>query len=123
MMDAFETIGLIGQLRNAREEESVKTLIALLQGRDSQLVLSREIANTLENCPWRVADRAEIGELCDLVIVVGGDGSMLGAGRDFAAHDVSEGVDHGHRIVGACRVEVDHAIFVFPAVAEMEYPL
>ena len=31
-----------------------------------------------------VADRVSIGRRCDLVVVVGGDGSLLGVGRDLA---------------------------------------
>ena len=52
-----------------------------------EIVLESQTAAALEDPSWQVATRKMIGEICDLVIVVGGDGSLLGAARDLARHD------------------------------------
>lgn len=36
----------------------------------------------------QISTRKLLGEICDLVIVVGGDGSLLGAARVLAQHKV-----------------------------------
>ena len=87
-MDQFRNIGLIGRVGNERVIESVKTLKEFLVARGHTVILEEEIANVLPDHGLQVSTRRLIGEACDLVIVVGGDGSMLGAARDLARHDV-----------------------------------
>ncbi|HCL76766.1 MAG TPA: NAD kinase, partial [Pseudomonas sp.] len=45
-------------------------------------------AELLPGHGMQVSSRQRLGESCDLVIVVGGDGSMLGAARAMARHRV-----------------------------------
>jgi len=84
----FRTIGLIGRVGNEHVVESVRVLKNFLLDRDLTVVLEEEVANVLPDHGLQVATRKLIGEICDLVIVVGGDGSMLGAARDLARDDV-----------------------------------
>ncbi len=37
---------------------------------------------------YRAVDTAELGAKCDLAVVVGGDGTMLGIARELARHDI-----------------------------------
>lgn len=88
MEQQFRNIGLMGRVGNDAVLESVKVLHQHLVAKGLTVILEQEIAPLVENHGVQVAPRRLIGEMCDLVVVVGGDGSMLGAARDLAKHDV-----------------------------------
>ncbi len=89
MISQFRNIGLIGRVdSSAAVEESVRTLVHLLEQRALTVILEEETSRALGRHSLQVATRKLIGEVCDMVIVVGGDGSLLGAARDLARHDV-----------------------------------
>ena len=92
----FRNIGIIGRVGNKHVIESVKVLTQFILGRNLSVVLEAEIAAVLDDHGLQVSSRKLIGEICDLVIVVGGDGSMLGAARELAKHNVPVlGVNRG----------------------------
>lgn len=94
--EGFRNIGLIGRVGNDRVLESVRALQAFLASRDINVVLEEDIAAVLPGHAFQVSTRKLIGEVCDLVVVVGGDGSMLGAARSLAKHGVPViGVNRG----------------------------
>ena len=88
MEPQFRNIGIIGRVGNNLVIESVKLLKKLLLDRELTVVLEEEVARVLPNHNLQVSPRKLIGEICDLVVVVGGDGSMLGAARELARHGV-----------------------------------
>jgi NAD+ kinase len=92
-MTEFSCIGLIGHLHNERATYSLKRLINFLQKRSVRLVLEYETSKLLEGDPTLalislIVDMDGLGQLCDLVIVVGGDGSLLRGARSMARHNV-----------------------------------
>jgi NAD+ kinase len=87
-MTPFGTVGLIARKGNRSIVESVVTLELFLSGRNVSIVVETSTAAMLPRCAHRVEDRKALGELCDLLIVVGGDGSLLGVARDLAASQV-----------------------------------
>lgn len=87
MSQAFRNIGVIGRVDSPSVVESVRDLVRLLESRKLKLILEAETAAALDSTPAQVATRKMIGEVCDLVVVVGGDGSLLGAARDLARHN------------------------------------
>lgn len=92
----FRNIGIIGRVGNKHVIESVKVLKDFFLKRNLTVVLETEIAAVLPHHGLQVSSRKLIGEICDLVIVVGGDGSMLGAARALAKHNVPVlGVNRG----------------------------
>lgn len=96
MDTVFRNIGIIGRIGNQMVIASVKAITKFLATKDVKVILEQEIANVLPNHGLQVSKRKLIGEICDLVIVVGGDGSMLGAARDLAKHDIPViGVNRG----------------------------
>jgi NAD+ kinase len=92
-MSTFSTIGVIGHLNNEQAVNSIERLMQFLQQEKKKVVLETRTA-ALFTCPvllesiYRVVDIDALGELCDLVIVIGGDGSLLRGARALASHKV-----------------------------------
>ena len=86
-MDNFRNIGITGR-DGEGVEESLKVLIEFLLSRNLTVILGENIAPVVQGYNLQVCTRKTIGEICDLIIVVGGDGSLLGAARNLARHDV-----------------------------------
>jgi len=81
----FKTVGVIGFLENALVSETVEKLSTFLQDSGRQVLVDE---GTKRRSGEQAATRNEIGSQCDLVIVVGGDGSMLHAARDLVDYDL-----------------------------------
>lgn len=79
--DGFKNIGLIGRLGSTKVVETLKRLLRFLEGCDLHVIIEDRTATVLLDHGHPEASRRTLGELCDLVIVVGGDGSLLGAAR------------------------------------------
>ena len=94
-MEQFRNIGVIGREGNG-VAETLRRLLDFLQARDMSVVLDETVADLLSGHSLQVCSRRMIGEICDLIIVVGGDGSLLGAARMLARHGVPVlGVNRG----------------------------
>ncbi|WP_371877044.1 NAD(+) kinase [Microbulbifer sp. 2205BS26-8] len=87
-MSEFQNIGLIGRTENNSAVLSLKRLMTFLEGKGFSVVLEKETSLSVPNHKARVSTRDKLGELCDMVIVVGGDGSLLGAARVLAKYNV-----------------------------------
>lgn len=86
--DAFRNIGLVARSRSEQALYSIRQLIHLLQARGCHVVVEKSLLAALEAPELQGGSTKQIRSCCDLVIVVGGDGSLLGAGRAFAGSDV-----------------------------------
>lgn len=80
-MEPFKNIGLIGRLGSAKVVDTLRRLIRFLNAHDYHVILEDRTATILLDHGQQEASRRLLGDICDLVIVVGGDGSMLGAAR------------------------------------------
>ena len=92
-MTHFSTIGLIGHLNSERAIYSLKRLIRFLQQRNKHFILEAETAalitdTSLTQAAQQILQVDELGKCCDLVIVVGGDGSLLRGARALAKYQV-----------------------------------
>ncbi|OQX39431.1 MAG: NAD kinase [Oceanospirillales bacterium LUC14_002_19_P2] len=95
-MEQFKNIGIIGRLGSVQVVEALKRLKQFLLSRQLHVILEEPLAQLLPGHGLQVCNRKMMGEICDLVIVVGGDGSMLGAARALARHYVPVlGVNRG----------------------------
>ena len=88
MSPAFKTVALIGRYNTAEIAESLLGLAELLVQRGCSVLVEKETAANIGRNGFPVADYARIGEQADLAVVLGGDGSMLSAARQLAAHGV-----------------------------------
>ncbi len=95
-MSTFETIGLIGRKGSHQVVDSLHALLALLEKRGCDLYIEEETATLVPDYSAQVVKKAELGQCCELVIVVGGDGSMLGAARTLSEANIPVlGVNRG----------------------------
>ena len=88
-MSPFRRIGVVARLRNREVVESLDRLVAFLKRDGREVIAERDTAELLADRSLAVVDRKTLQpDALDLVIVVGGDGSMLGAIRALAGLDV-----------------------------------
>ncbi|WP_168013590.1 NAD(+) kinase [Halomonas salinarum] len=80
-MTTFKNIGLIGRMGSAKVVETLKRLIRFLDDGGYHVILEDRTATVMLDHGQQEASRRMLGEICDLVIVIGGDGSLLGAAR------------------------------------------
>ena len=85
----FRRIGLISKPGDERVADTLQRLVGLLKERASQVVLDETSAACLPEGAGTLATREELGRRCDLAIVVGGDGTFLGAARSLAGCEVA----------------------------------
>ncbi len=83
-MTTFTTVGLIGRYADPKAGEPLHALGRYLIQRGLKVLLDESTAHQLTSNSMDVASREEIGTRCDLVIVMGGDGTLLNAARTLA---------------------------------------
>lgn len=76
-MEQFRNIGIIGRLGSVQVLETVRRLKRFLLDRHLHVILEETIAEVLPGHGLQTSSRKMLGEVCDMVIVVGGDGSLL----------------------------------------------
>lgn len=84
----FKRIGLIAKRGAVEIRDTLNNLIQYLQDRERSVIVDECCADILERTDLEGADAAELGRQCDLVICVGGDGTMLKAVHKLSGHDV-----------------------------------
>ena len=85
----FERIGLISKPGDAAVADTLTRLVEFLRRRTGRLVLDGTSAAYLPGGGESVATREELGDRCDLAIVIGGDGTFLSAARSLAGFEVA----------------------------------
>jgi len=93
----FKTIGLIGKPQHSEALQTLTSLFKFLQARGHSIIVDRRLSGQLNLPTVKYDDLVGIGDKCNLAIVVGGDGYMLGAARVLARFDISViGVNRGN---------------------------
>ncbi len=96
-MQQFPTIGIIARRDNHDLIDTLVVLTGFLQQLpDTAVILDEAVSDLLGQHRFDVCARDIMGTCCDLVIVVGGDGSMLKAASVLAEQDLPVvGVNRG----------------------------
>ncbi len=95
-MEDFRNIGLIGRLGSPNVLETVRRLKRFLLDEGYNVILEEKLSELLPGHGLQISTPKMMGEITDLVIVVGGDGSLLGAARALAKSNVPVlGVNRG----------------------------
>ena len=84
----FKVVALMGKVGSDLVKNTIEQLVTWLEARDVKVILEADTAAFIINLNLQVKSIEVIGGICDLVIVVGGDGCLLGAGRALAKHEV-----------------------------------
>ncbi|MDR3478567.1 MAG: NAD(+) kinase [Gammaproteobacteria bacterium] len=84
----FKTIGIIGRLRNPGVKETLRTLITFLGELNLKIVTEAETAESVPDLNLTTVTREDLGTSCDLLIVIGGDGSLISATHAVVNHEI-----------------------------------
>ncbi len=88
MKQQFNTIGIVGKPRNTESSDTIRCLLSVLEKNQKTILVQNTLGEEL-NLPTAMhRTPIELTEQCDLIVVVGGDGSMLNAGRLLAQTQV-----------------------------------
>jgi NAD+ kinase len=82
-----KTIGIFSRPRRADISDIVRPLLDWLDKRGVQAIYDTETAESLRNESNGVA-RDQLAQGCDLILVLGGDGTLIAAAREAAPHGV-----------------------------------
>lgn len=95
MKSKFQLVALIGKYQTffsnvtvASSRQALGTVADFLHSQGCDVVLEKDTARNMGLTGYSQLSVAEIGQQCDLGLVVGGDGTMLGIGRQMAAYGV-----------------------------------
>ncbi len=103
MTSKFRQVALIGKYQSAPSPAAVaaarrvvEQVASFLEQQGCEVVLEAQTAANTDLNSYPALDAESIGQRCDLGLVVGGDGTMLGIGRQLACFDVPLiGINHG----------------------------
>ena len=87
-MTDFKRIGLIGRPGHSGVAASLARLIPYLQSKHLTIMMDDATASFVDDASVEVGSRMQLSASCDLVIVVGGDGSMLNVAKYVALEGV-----------------------------------
>ena len=89
MSNSFNKIGLIGKYGDPSVSDTLLRLNDLLLKHNCEVVLESDTAKSIPGHDFETAELQELGEMCDLAITVGGDGTLLHAARSLVNHDIA----------------------------------
>ena len=81
---AYKTIGVIGKRHDARAAATALHVCELLEAMGRRILIEADTAKLMAVGNRDIGDHERLVRECDLVVVVGGDGTLLSAGRLFA---------------------------------------
>ncbi len=88
MPSGFRHAAIVGKYQARGIRPVLEEIAHFLIGRGLEVSFERETAAATGVTDYDALSPAEMGQRCDLAVVVGGDGTMLGIARELARHDV-----------------------------------
>ncbi len=85
----LKNVGLMGRLDDISILSTVQQIAIFLSSKGLNVILESSLAEKFEpqyQAQWQVSRLKMMGEVCDLVIIIGGDGCFLGAARALSQH-------------------------------------
>lgn len=119
----FRNIGLMGRPGKQSVVDSLHAIVRFLRERGLHSIVDDSTAEWVNLQDVQTVKRSLLGEFCDMVIVVGGDGSLLHAARALARYKTPVlGINRG-RLGFLTDVSPDEALFKLAQVLEGNYSL
>lgn len=84
----FQHIGLIARIDTPEIIETLHATADYLQSQKINVSLETKSAKLMKKTNLPIASYEQLGKVCDLIIVIGGDGSLLHAARNIAPFDI-----------------------------------
>jgi len=109
----FNTIGLIGKYADPSVGEALVSLQEYFSANQCEVLLDESTAAVFSDHNMTVVTRTKLGQQSDLIIIVGGDGSLLSAARSLVGFGVPLlGINLGHLgfLVDLCATDVHIAL-------------
>ncbi|ETD71164.1 inorganic polyphosphate/ATP-NAD kinase [Pelistega indica] len=92
----FSIVALIGRYKDSGMDAPLRELAQVLEQANIRVIIEKDTALNTGVKEYQTGSLDQIGQLADLVIVMGGDGTMLGAARDLCKYAVPLlGINHG----------------------------
>lgn len=88
MKSQFRHVALIGKYHAQGSRSALESIAHFLGAQGCDVAIEKDTANNTGMTQYPILDVAGIGAHCDLGLVVGGDGTMLGIGRVLAQFGV-----------------------------------
>ncbi|WP_077036558.1 NAD kinase [Pelomonas sp. KK5] len=108
MAKRFEHVAIVGKHQARGIRPILDEIADFLMGLGLEVSLERETALNTGITRFEALSNEELGAQCDLAIVVGGDGTMLGFAREMARHGIPlVGINQG-RLGFITDISVDH---------------
>jgi len=112
MTHSFNTVGLIGKSDDPGITDTILAINEFLTGKNINVLLDEKTADRIALHSLKCVDRTTLGQQSDLVIVVGGDGTMLSAARTLC--------DDGVPLVGVNLGRLGFLADVYPDEAQQK---
>ena len=84
----FRHVALVGKYHAPGSRPALESIAQFLNAQGCDIAIEKESATSTGITQYPILDVAAIGAQCDLALVVGGDGTMLGIGRLLAKFGV-----------------------------------
>jgi len=92
----FKTVAVVGRYQDSGLDAPLRKLAATLLNAGCKVLIESETAQNTGITEHAAASYEDIGRQADLAIIMGGDGTMLGAARQLARSNVPLiGINHG----------------------------
>jgi NAD+ kinase len=92
----FKTVALIGRYQDSGLDAPLRELAETIRAAGCTVLIEAETAKNTGLTEYRIGNYTEIGQQADLAVIMGGDGTMLGASRTLAADKIPLiGINHG----------------------------
>ena len=88
MKSQFRHVALIGKYHAQGSRSALESIAQFLSAQGCDVAIEQDTASNTGLTQYPILDVAGIGAHCDLGLVVGGDGTMLGIGRQLAQFGV-----------------------------------